>query len=194
MGDYCHCLSKKAAGRPLTDEEKDKLESLYKVVQSPKASFKEVDEGLRGDATFVGRLDEGIQMLGDYYEHFNNDSNIDYPEMIYDGPFSDATAIREAKYPNPLPKVTQEAAEARARKSSRTPKKSPLWKSLWQHPQFVFSVATEEGEGSRRYPSRAESWLPSPPATIKEAPRSNEEATEKAEEVLVTMGYENLKL
>jgi germination protein YpeB len=196
MGDYCHCLSKKLPDDPLTDEEKDKLESLYKVVQSLKASFKEVDEGLRGDATFVGRLDEGIQMLGDCYEHFNNDSNIDYPEMIYDGPFSDATAIREAKYLNSLPKVTQEAAEARAREIFKDAKEIAfVEKTMGSIPSFVFSVATEEGEGLAQISEQGGKLVLYTSSHDKGGAEIDiEEATEKAEEVLVTMGYENLKL
>ncbi|MDD3947068.1 MAG: germination protein YpeB, partial [Clostridia bacterium] len=102
LGDYCHYLSEKLTDQPLDEQEKEKLDSLYGIVRSLQDSFKSAEEGIMQNATLVGRMDEGIMLLGDCYEHFNNDSNIEYPEMIYDGPFSDALAIRNAQYLNSL--------------------------------------------------------------------------------------------
>lgn len=111
LGDYCHYLSKKISTTPLSDAEKAKLENLYKIVESLRASFRSSDESLMNNAVLVGRVGEGIQLLGDSYEHFNNDSDIDYPEMIYDGPFSDGVSVRNAQYLKGLPEISETDAE-----------------------------------------------------------------------------------
>lgn len=196
MGDYCLCLAKKVGDTPLSEAEKEKLDSLHKIVKKLQESLTAANDSISHNATLVGKLDEGIQLLGDCYEHFNNDSNIEYPEMIYDGPFSDALTIRDAKYLNTLPKVTQQESEAKLRLIIKDTKQLEyLGRVDGNIPSFRYTVTTQGGKGQAQI-SESGGLLVlynAQQETDGEAMQS-EQLQAKGKELLESMGYDDLKL
>lgn len=196
MGDYCLCLAKKIDDTPLSEAEKEKLDSLHIIVKKLQESLTTVNDSIANNATLVGKLDEGIQLLGDCYEHFNNDSNIEYPEMIYDGPFSDALAIRDAKYLNTLPEVTQQESEAKLRLIIKGIKQLEyLGKLDGNIPSFRYSVTTESGTGQAQISQNGGLLVlyNAEQETDGEAMQS-EQLEAMGKQLLEDMGYDNLKL
>lgn len=196
MGDYCLCLAKKIDDTPLSEAEKEKLDSLHKIVKKLQESLTAAHEGIANNATLVGKLDEGIQLLGDCYEHFNNDSNIEYPEMIYDGPFSDALAIRDAKYLNTLPKVTKEDAEEKLRLLIKDIKQLEyLGKVEGNIPSFRYEVTTQSGKGQAQMSeSGGLLVLYNAEQSTDGESMPSEQLEAKGKQLLEDMGYDNLKL
>lgn len=113
LGDYCYYLAKNLDNGVFDDAARAKLKELKTIVASLKTSMQSGTDEVMNGASLVGRLEEGISLIGDCYEHFNNDSSIEYPEMIYDGPFSDGLADRDAKFLKGKEQVSQDAAEAK---------------------------------------------------------------------------------
>jgi len=196
LGDYCHYLSEKLTDQPLDEQEKEKLDSLYGIVRSLQDSFKSAEEGIMQNATLVGRMDEGIMLLGDCYEHFNNDSNIEYPEMIYDGPFSDALAIRNAQYLNSLIAVSEADAQQKVREIfSDLQNLEYLEKTAGNIPSYVYRTQTEGGEGTAQISEKGGKLvLFTSNREISDETLNVEQCAAEAEELLVKMGYTNLEL
>lgn len=97
LGDYAHSLAKGLnSNRALSAEEKQKLAKLSTAMGALKRSLAQVQQGLDNGELFVS--DKG-GIAGDFSAAFGEFSNpsFEYPEMIYDGPFSDALNKRETK-------------------------------------------------------------------------------------------------
>ena len=106
-GDYAHYLAKRLDdGEPLTAEELEKLGKLRKMTGVLKRALESTRQGVSEGRFFLG---EG-GMLSDLTGEFDAfvDPEVDYPEMIYDGPFSDALEHRECKALAGMEKVTPE--------------------------------------------------------------------------------------
>ncbi|MEG2540963.1 MAG: germination protein YpeB, partial [Clostridia bacterium] len=96
LGDYAHYLALKLAdGETLSAEERVTISKLGDMVGVLKKSLSTVQTGLDSGRLFVA--DGGV--LGDFSEAFKEftSPSIEYPEMIYDGPFSDALETRKPK-------------------------------------------------------------------------------------------------
>lgn len=98
IGDYAKYLGKKLAeGQELSDEDRQNLTMLYKVNAEIKAALDRMTEGMGPDYSFSA-LSEGS--AGDIViSNFSDLENlsVEYPELIYDGPFSDGQDRIEAK-------------------------------------------------------------------------------------------------
>ncbi len=97
LGDYSHYLALRLAdGNALTSAEHDTLDKLGDVAQVFKQSLSKIQTGLDEGRLF---MDESGNVLGDFSEAFKEfaDPAMEYPQMIYDGPFSDAMEKRETK-------------------------------------------------------------------------------------------------
>ncbi len=89
LGDYSHALALRvAAGKPLTEEERERLSKLAEVASVYQRALTEFGKQLEDGNTFMG--EDGA--LNNFTAAFSEFSQPDfaYPEMIYDGPFSDA--------------------------------------------------------------------------------------------------------
>lgn len=98
IGDYAKYLNNKLIdGQPLTEQDKDGLIQLYQA----NAAFKEALQKMMGqmgaDYSFSSMLNGGSGDL--IISNFNELQNlsVQYPELIYDGPFSDGQKNREVK-------------------------------------------------------------------------------------------------
>ena len=89
IGDYSRSLiAKIAAGETLTNEEKDNLKTLYEVNSKLKSELSDLAANLGTDYKFYSLLkaNEGDLILSKFSELENN--SVEYPKLIYDGPFS----------------------------------------------------------------------------------------------------------
>ncbi len=96
LGDYAHALALRISdGEALTEEEKATLAKLGDVAQAYLRALERLKESVDEGKLFVG---EGGALDGveDAFSEFAEPS-FAYPEMIYDGPFSDALENRAPK-------------------------------------------------------------------------------------------------
>ena len=94
LGDYSHSLALKVAdGGTLSADDRAKLRKMGELADVYKDAIGKVNTSLSQGGSFVGDdsvLDEFASAFGGFAE-----PSINYPEMIYDGPFSDAMEERK---------------------------------------------------------------------------------------------------
>lgn len=98
IGDYSKYLNNKLAdGEPLSQQDLDGLRALYNANKLFKASLGEMVNDMSGDYSFRSIIDggDGNLVIGGFNDLQN--LSVDYPELIYDGPFSDGINDREIK-------------------------------------------------------------------------------------------------
>lgn len=107
LGDYAHYLAERMEdGEPLSAEERNTLYKLREVAAVLKDALKTVQTGMDEGRLF---LEDG-GMLDEFTGAFDAFSKPDfeYPQMIYDGPFSDSLEDRDCKALKGLGKITEE--------------------------------------------------------------------------------------
>lgn len=89
LGDYSHSLALRVAdGTPLTEDERAKLVKLADIAQAYLAALEKIKSAVDEGKLFVG--DGGaLESIDAAFSEFSEPS-FEYPEMIYDGPFSDS--------------------------------------------------------------------------------------------------------
>ncbi len=99
LGDYSNTLANKiASGGKLNSDNYENLENLYEVNRQLSSELSLMAEKLGGELKLVYSRQGDIQSnpLADGMGSMQ-DSSIDYPSMIYDGPFSDGLMNAELK-------------------------------------------------------------------------------------------------
>ena len=99
LGDYAGYLSKKAEAEGLTGDEKDTLRQLGDVVGQLNNAFLAAGESVSEGGNIYDAIGAELGAIGDIYDAVS-DNNVEYPELIYDGPFSDGLNDRETKFLN----------------------------------------------------------------------------------------------
>ncbi len=105
LGDYAFALSISEDGVSIDDRET--LGKLYSVVVSLKTGLENVREELIGGAHLLGDLGKELNYVNDSLTQVNF-STLEIPELIYDGPFSDALNDKELKFLADKPELTAE--------------------------------------------------------------------------------------
>lgn len=98
IGDFAKYLNKKIIdGSPLNDEDYSNLLNLYEANKNFKNSLQNVIDNMGDDFEFssLGENNNNNLLLNEFTELEN--LSVEYPELIYDGPFSDAVNEREVK-------------------------------------------------------------------------------------------------
>jgi len=91
LGDYCKALSKSIEDKgTLSDEQKDSLKELRKVGQKLKKS---IDLTIHNDDAFVWGVNDGEYTFELKLDDID-ENTFDYPQLVYDGPFSDSITER----------------------------------------------------------------------------------------------------
>lgn len=94
LGDFSHTLALRMAdGQPLTVEERQKLLQMSDMAEIYRDALERVREDVDGGKMFIedgGALDNFASAFSAFTE-----PSFEYPEMIYDGPFSSALENRE---------------------------------------------------------------------------------------------------
>ena len=112
IGDYAKYLNNKLVdGEKLNKEDEQRLKGLYQANRTLKNALAEMTNGMGNDFSFRTVLDGGDGNL--IINGFNELENmsVDYPELIYDGPFSDGQDEREIKGVNGEEITSEQAVE-----------------------------------------------------------------------------------
>jgi spore germination protein len=99
LDGYCTSLVSKDSSINLTSDEKEQLKKLYDIVQQLTKSFDNITQKLLSGYKIVDNENlssDGLNDISSSLEDINNDS-IDYPSLIFDGPFSDSLYNKEIK-------------------------------------------------------------------------------------------------
>lgn len=98
IGDFSKYLNNKIIdGKQLTDSDYVTLKSLYDANKTLKNSLQKMNGEMGNGFSFMSLINEkeGNVILADFNELQN--LSVEYPELIYDGPFSDGADEREIK-------------------------------------------------------------------------------------------------
>ena len=97
IGDYAKYLNKKlAAGENLSQEDYAALRELYAANLSLKNSMQNAAKGMNEDFSFTDNAEDENGVIVTNLTELENLS-VEFPELIYDGPFSDGKDVREIK-------------------------------------------------------------------------------------------------
>lgn len=97
VGDYAKYLNKKLIrGEKPSSTDHENLRNLYKANAALKDALQAAMEGMGDDFTFANMAEIGGNALLDNLNELQ-ELSVEYPELIYDGPFSDGRDNREIK-------------------------------------------------------------------------------------------------
>lgn len=97
IGDFAKYLNKKLAnGESLSQSDVTSLKSLYEANASLKDTLYKSMSNMDEDFSFASMQDDGDNILLQNLNELQNLS-VEYPELIYDGPFSDGLDRKEIK-------------------------------------------------------------------------------------------------
>ncbi len=113
LGGYSSYLAGKLPAEPLTQEEKSKFDSLLPACEELHEEFCNAGDAVALGGAFYDSLGKARDVLGGVYGVFDS-GTVEYPEMIYDGPFSDGLDKREPVYLATLSEVSIEQARQTA--------------------------------------------------------------------------------
>lgn len=194
VGDYCRYLSKRISKSPFTESEIKNLDTFNKAIGNIRTElFSVQDQLLKGDkidAKLLSDLSGITDSLGkiDY-------SSVDYPELIYDGPFSDGLNDREGKFLTGMQEITPERGTELI--ASYFPGAADIIKdgeSSGSVACYIYSFTLDGASGSayitkiggKVFQYNAYSEITNPTLT-------EEECVQKAEEYMTALGYSNMK-
>ncbi|MDR3217024.1 MAG: germination protein YpeB [Clostridiaceae bacterium] len=94
-GDYCFFLAKKiGVDVTLATGEKETLRKMRDMYKSLRGELQRIHDELQGGYLFMDF--DGGGVLSEVFSGLNENS-VEYPQMIYDGPFSDSLTDKEVK-------------------------------------------------------------------------------------------------
>ncbi len=100
LSGYCETLSKKVAkGGKLTAKEKQTLKQLYSSIISMKQALNEMTNNMSEGYSILGNSLSLEKDYNDFTVQLQSikSNDIEYPTMIYDGPFADSQIRKEVK-------------------------------------------------------------------------------------------------
>ena len=108
VGDYAHYLmGKVSAGEPLSQTEKENVKRFRTLIQQLRSDLSAIGENaVSGDKISA----ETLRDLSAVRDAIKSYSSMDYPELIYDGPFSDGLNDRTAKSLQGKTSITEDQA------------------------------------------------------------------------------------
>ncbi len=109
LGDYSRYLAEKADAEGLDEREREKLGELTDIVEKLNEAFLAAGEDVASGGNIYNALGKGITALDGIHDMIDS-GNVDYPELIYDGPFSDGLNDRETKFLSGKGTVSPETA------------------------------------------------------------------------------------
>lgn len=140
LGDYAFSLSLSAEG--VSYDDRATLSALYSVVVSLKTGLENVKDELLDGSRLTGALGKGLNYVTDSLNAVNF-STLEIPELIYDGPFSDALNDKELKFLADKPDLS--ADETLAKVKEVFPDATFSGEQDGDIPSYIFSVNKDEG-------------------------------------------------
>ncbi|MDD4839549.1 MAG: germination protein YpeB [Clostridia bacterium] len=95
--DYCYFLALELKGeKTLTTEQEDNLKKLSEMLKEVNSALSDVQGKIENGGLEIGDESALSGAMGDMFEKFS-ETSVEYPQLIYDGPFSDGLADKETK-------------------------------------------------------------------------------------------------
>lgn len=94
LGDYCSYLSRKVEGEDLSEEESQKMAEFSNKLSIIWTNLQSVQQELMQGGRLMGKFNSDLNYLNDAFANINNTEE-QFPEMNYDGPFSDDVIKRK---------------------------------------------------------------------------------------------------
>lgn len=114
LGGFSCYLARKLPYENITTNENTKLLKLTEVVSALHKAFSEAGETVALGGNLYNTLNKGIETLSGVYDAFDQ-TTVEYPEMIYDGPFSDGLLDRETKFLKDKEEISESTALERVK-------------------------------------------------------------------------------
>ena len=152
LGDYCYYLSAKLenSNGTIDEEEQLNLSKSYEIISQIHIELYaiqgEIEQGKRLMDDFSGDL----SFLADAVANIN-DTTIDYPGLIYDGPFSDGLNDRQPIALEGMEDITKEQAEAKVAdyfENYETTNIEFTTEIEGNIPSYIFSLSVDGNEAS----------------------------------------------
>ncbi len=107
LGDYSYYLCNKLTVSEINAEEKQNVNALYGLLKNLNSDLSKVGDNMISDDKVSAKTLSDFSAVAGTIKNY---SSIDYPELIYDGPFSDGLDDRELKFLKGAKDVTEEQA------------------------------------------------------------------------------------
>lgn len=194
IGDYCQYLGRKIPTTQLSDTELGHMESFGKAVSHLNTSLASVQESLvkgdKIDSSILSNLSAVTDTIGniDY-------SSVDYPELIYDGPFSNGLDDRETKFLNGKEEISmQRGIELVGQYFAGSSNIASAGESEEPVPSFIYNFQYNGREGTvyisknGGYVVQFDSYC-----EVTDPVLTENECVEKAKEYMTQLGYSNME-
>ena len=192
LGDYCYFLSLKLKNGSLTDKENENLKSYTKIVNSLNIELAKAQETLTSGQKMNSNILSDRSLIGDAIK---THSSVAYPEMIYDGPFSDGLNDRETKFLKDKEEITPERGlELVASYFPDATDVQSIGEGSSSIPTYLYQFNLGRNQGTAQI-SKVGGYLTMYNAycEIDDPTYSEDECVQKATEYLTRFGYANLK-
>ena len=192
LGDYAYFLSRKLSKGSITDAEKQNVLKMYAIIKELNNTLVASRDKLLGSDKIDGSLLSGMTLIDD---SIKSHSSVDYPELIYDGPFSDGLNDREAKFLIGKDNISEDEALGKVR--SYFPAATDIEKigeGSSSIPTYIFSFNLGRNTGTVQI-SKAGGYVVSYNAycLIDDPTFSEEECLDKANAYIKQLGYDDMK-
>ena len=100
LGGYCFVLHQDVlSGKSLTEEQSSKLKELHLSSKKIKTELNEMSKLINSGYSIVDNISNPEVRTNNFSQNLNSiyDETIEYPSLIYDGPFSDSVENKEIK-------------------------------------------------------------------------------------------------
>lgn len=197
LGDFSYYWAGKLSdGNGLDEEAYQSFEKLHEVLKKFGEELGKVQTEISGGYLFVRDFGGENDVLFGVLTELNGGS-VEYPKLIYDGPFSDARQSKEAKYLSG-PKITaEEGLAAVKRYTAYHNVKSIKYADLWQGdvPTHAYYIVTSEGEEMTVQVTEQGGVLYAltMPAEVSDPTLSEDECVVLASQYLASQGFEDMK-
>ncbi len=112
VGDFCVSYSRALVNGKNTDVYEEKLQSLYDAAHDLNERFTEISDSVGEGKNIIAELNRiRLDSASGLGEETLINNPVEYPELIYDGPFSDTRGKKNFKLLDELPEVDFSAAK-----------------------------------------------------------------------------------
>ncbi|MFW5779824.1 MAG: PepSY1/2 domain-containing protein [Bacillota bacterium] len=195
MGDYCHYLSNKLEEFDISEEENQNLDSLAELLRELKTNLISIQEELMSGGRILGPYGQEVNYFSDAF-HKMNHTTIEYPHLLYDGPFSEARNERTPIALEGLQNYTQE--EGQELLQEHFPHDNLEIEYMGEVtgtiPAYLYNISAGELSGSVELTKQGGYILIyNSFKSIRDPNLGEDECIEKAEEFIEDIGYENME-
>lgn len=195
MGDYCHYLANKLEDQDMSDEENQNLESLANLLRELKINLIEIQDELMSGGRILGRFGQEVNYFSEAF-HKMNHTTIEYPQLLYDGPFSEARNERTPVAIEGLQNYTQEEGQELLQEyfPHDNIKIEYLGEVSGTIPAYLYELSDGDFSGSVELTQQGgKILLYNSYKSIRDPNLSEDECVQKAQEFISDIGYDNMQ-